>query len=487
MVSLPTNYSVPFNQGADKIAAGAPSIAFLLINVPKPSTASITPGHGLGLKNASKTLPIRVDENGLNLAGGVTAVKKVYVLTYTGQPTAGQTITLGGKTYEAVASGPTGDQFLIDTDAKTTYDNLVAKVLADTATTLCTGVNSGSGANGTVTFTANTAGTTFAASETLGNATGAETVANVAGVKASILIDIQGSVYTGIPDEIEIPITKNSVTRLIRVQAKALADSSITKQTAAAGTHFTNGLLATLTAAINGSAATDNNRYFSSINTDTETDIADMMEDLFGTASSFTVTGNQLKIEAGATGANGNNIKIITRVLPSVPSPLPSVISNGTPQFAEGVVIHCGIQDESKDSAAISNLVIKGSNGFGDLLNLTGDITDVTSLKLFINNNPEFLRALVINGAVTYDATRDIYMSTNDISARTLGLFISSKAKRVKGGWKARWFYDVTIEGNVEQDNSLRGVAGYTISLKINKDQERSGDPSFVAFDPRTL
>jgi len=75
-------------------------------------------------------------------------------ITLVSQPNNNDTMTIGGKTYTFKTSSPSGDQILVGSEAIATALNIVAKVNADTATTLCT-----SEANGAIVeLMANTAG-----------------------------------------------------------------------------------------------------------------------------------------------------------------------------------------------------------------------------------------------------------------------------------------------------------------------------------------
>lgn len=484
MVSLPTNIATQFNQGKEKVVAGATSVACLLYDVPKPATASETPGHGLGLKNASKELSPTSDTRSLNLKGGVTAVAAVKTITFSNVAVADETVTAGTKVYTFKASPAGADEVAHGSTATDSAQNLKAKINTDTADTKCTAT----GDAAVLTLTANTPGTDFDLSETSTVATTAVLTANVVGVKASILITLEGSRFLNVLETIGFDVTANSKTRRITCYNKVASASSgsITKNSSAAGTALA-GLLLSLQNCINGEASDTTNFYDSSNFQDEQTDCTAFAVQLFGTDSSFTVTGNQLKIEAGATGADGNNIKIHTSVRPSAPSQLPDIISSGLPQFDEGEVVHSGIFDETKLSNALQELLFKGSNAFGNILSITGDIDDSFSIKLFINNDPDFAAKLLRNGAVTRDEKRLIFLSTNDLSNRTTGLFLAIKSKTKKGAWNCLWIYDAEITGTVDTAFGLRDTAGYTINVRINQDLERSGDPKFVRWNALAL
>lgn len=76
------------------------------------------------------------------------------LITLASQPNNNDPTTVGGKAYTWKASSPTGDQILIGSDAIASALNIVAKVNADTATTLCTAEANGAA----VELMANTAG-----------------------------------------------------------------------------------------------------------------------------------------------------------------------------------------------------------------------------------------------------------------------------------------------------------------------------------------
>jgi hypothetical protein len=81
-------------------------------------------------------------------------VKARAKITLVSQPNNNDTTTIGGKTYTWKISSPSGDQILIGSDAIASALNLVAKVNADTSTTLCTAEASGAA----IELMANTAG-----------------------------------------------------------------------------------------------------------------------------------------------------------------------------------------------------------------------------------------------------------------------------------------------------------------------------------------
>lgn len=467
------------------------SVACLLFDTPKPDEASESAGHGLGLKSTSKELSPSSDTRALSMKGGVTAVAAVAAvktITFSAVAVADETVNVGGKNYIFKPSPAGADEVAHGSTATDSAQNLKAKINTDTATTLCTAA----GDAATLTLTANTPGTDFALSETSTVATIATTTPNVVGVtgvKSSILATLAGLRSARTIEEVAFDVNSAGKTRRISCCYKVASSSSssIVKNSAQAGSALA-GLLLSLQNCINGIASDDDNFYLSSDPKDTESDCTAFAQQLFGTDESFSITeDNQLKIEAGATGVNGNNIKIYTSVHPSAPSPLPDVISNGVPQFDEGEVVHAGIFDETKLSNAIQELLIKGSNAFGNLLTIPGDIDDTFSIKLFINNNVDFAAKLLRNGATTFDATRKIFTSTNDLGTRTTGVFLAVKSKTIKGAWNCLWIYDAEITGTIDTSFGLRDVAGYTLTVRVNQDLERSGDPKFVRWVARAL
>ena len=64
-------------------------------------------------------------------------------VTIATQPNNDDTMTVGGKTYTLKTASPSGDQILIGASALATAANIVAKVNADKASTLCTAENNG--------------------------------------------------------------------------------------------------------------------------------------------------------------------------------------------------------------------------------------------------------------------------------------------------------------------------------------------------------
>lgn len=82
------------------------------------------------------------------------AVKATGGITVVSRPADGDTLTVGGKVYTFVSSGPVGDQIVSSASNNTTAANTLIKINADTATTLCTATRN----NAALTLLANTAG-----------------------------------------------------------------------------------------------------------------------------------------------------------------------------------------------------------------------------------------------------------------------------------------------------------------------------------------
>lgn len=115
--------------------------------------------------------------------------------TFTGQPTAGQTITIAGQVYTARASltaPTTANEFVIGGDVDTTINNLVAAIMkgdgggtvygSDTVANAA--VTAANGAGDTIVLTAKvkgTGGNSIAVAETLGNFTFAGSATNLSG------------------------------------------------------------------------------------------------------------------------------------------------------------------------------------------------------------------------------------------------------------------------------------------------------------------
>ena len=93
-------------------------------------------------------------------------------LTFTDVPTATETFTINGESFEAVASGATGDQFNIGGDAATTAANVATAVNASASAGVAD--VTASSAAGVVTFTSDipgTVGNSMTLAESLSNAT----------------------------------------------------------------------------------------------------------------------------------------------------------------------------------------------------------------------------------------------------------------------------------------------------------------------------
>lgn len=123
---------------------------------------------------------------GINIRYADTAVSASTTGTFTGAPSAAETITVNGVAFTARASGATGNEFNIGSTVTTTAANLAAAINASTTAGIINTV-SASSALGVVTFTSvvpGPVGKNIPISEALSNFTLADTTFSTGGTQS---------------------------------------------------------------------------------------------------------------------------------------------------------------------------------------------------------------------------------------------------------------------------------------------------------------
>lgn len=108
-------------------------------------------GSSAAIVNIARFLESEVNGRGINVVYFDTAVSASTTGTFTGAPTAADTITVNGVVFTARASGAVANEFNIGTSVTATAANLAAAINASTTTGIV-GVVGASSAAGVVTF-----------------------------------------------------------------------------------------------------------------------------------------------------------------------------------------------------------------------------------------------------------------------------------------------------------------------------------------------
>lgn len=152
----------------------------IIINSPDSDdkiNSFVNPRSGLAKQNLNgiENYALALEGGAYNFTDGliVIAGKASATVTFTGAPTAAQTVTINGVVFTARASGATGNEFNIGGNVTATALNLATAINASTTDGI-SGAVTASSSSGVVTITAITpgkAGLGYTIAETLSNAT----------------------------------------------------------------------------------------------------------------------------------------------------------------------------------------------------------------------------------------------------------------------------------------------------------------------------
>lgn len=450
----------------NEVATGLLTKLYKFAGSGRPAAPSVAPAHAfsLGLSPANiKLIQKALGQTGNGGVAGVDAVKQVSTLSYTGQPAADDTITLGGKTYTFKASGATGDEINISgVDAKSTYDALVARVLTDTATTLCTGVNTGTGATGSVVFTANTAGTPFTASESLANATLAATTANVVAVSATLPLEFSGTSFrTGTQFWMLVPLTVNGKADTVVINAITPASATITTATARVQNLIGNALA--------GTAPTSGHGFVYSLLGASRSQISTAMQASFSSTigTSFPLSGSSSQIITltALPGAAGNALYVICLLSASVPNLTITLDSNDVPVIAElGPAIPLGSTRDYNHNDTVATVVTpqdSARNDFGT--SLTGAQAAITftanqSFNAFLQRDAAGAAAFAADG-------QNYYLGAGGGDIESFCLVAVTDSGIVKGQKNIDVIFEAYSVGGLLQELTKATAKGLPFSL----------------------
>lgn len=156
---------------------------------PNVASNSNTTGAGAwgAINNIAAFLEAQANGRGINVVYYDTAVSASTTGTFTGDPTAADTITINGVVFTARASGATGNEFNFTAGSVTATAAALAAAINASTTTGIVGTVSATSALGVVTFSAvvpGSAGLNIPITELLGNFTLAATTFSTGGTQA---------------------------------------------------------------------------------------------------------------------------------------------------------------------------------------------------------------------------------------------------------------------------------------------------------------
>ncbi len=448
-MALPTDVLGQFASNAETIFAGQTSDVWILPGGLNPQPPSFYPVHGLSLNGIPAKPAVVVTKNlrnGVTAVAAVAYVKTITVTTFGNLVADTSTLTVGTKTYLFKASGAAGDQINIGASNDATATNIRTKINTD----LVTGeLQSATVLTNVVTLTGLATGVTFPLSTNAPTAlTLATTVtgnAAVTGVKASATVRPKGTRHkAGTISQITlIMVVGDTGPQRIRFQFDTPSDSTTNAEIAL-------GLQAILVAGIDDtteSAPVDGSRMISSNLDNTTEEIAAAMVNLFATNASFSVVSDVLTIEAGSTGADGNNIGIEVITLPSLPGSIIEIAEDGTPQ-TDGICRHLGTQDAFQVVVTPQTIDINASNFPNRFTRITTGQTIDINFKLFQDNDVEFIEAGTSRAATSYDNTKNVLLFGGTPLPAKFAIIFTSPSKIIGGS------FDVLVIYNCEASST---------------------------------
>lgn len=392
------------------------------------------------------------------LEDGVSAVAAIKTLTFSGLPTADETVVVGGKTYTYKSSPSLATEVAIGANATAAAQNLKAKINTDTSSTLCTAAGLGA----TLTLTANTPGTDFTLTENLTNVTAATLTANGTETLASKNITLTGT-----------PVTRTGVG--INLNGLLIAGnienfSAMTDiQSGDTLTTIMARLVSCLQAAQDGDNPPQYCRYRCTNRKATKSQIGAGVALKYGTttsgANSFASSGAVLTITALAgTGADANLFEIGAFNSPAAATKIPTD-QNGVFQLP-GIELLGYTTDLNVDIS-----VSRGSIPTDQQLDPIAKPINGSDIKITLNilctRNSEVARKASATGDVAYgDDFEQFFPNLND-SAEPVGFLFSSVDPDFNGQYLKGVVYDGQ-PGGLKYDFKLRSPGASPLEISVN-------------------
>jgi hypothetical protein len=442
-----------------------------------PAIGARLPTHTLSPqgKSASANLVSAKFSGGITALAAVQWVKTILVTNETNLVDGTSTLTVGPTTYTFRTTPTLATEIEIGTSPADCATNIAARLTLDLGTL---GVASAVAVGSLVTITGNVSGANFALSSNAPTAlTLATTVtgnAAVTGVAASATVRCTGAKKVAGTRNTLFMNLKDSLNRTFR--AAFVYPTAIDNESDNA---VVTGLKDVLTEAINGTTTFDaltpnGGRFFVNDNTDiTSENLQDVLIDLFGTASNFTVSGDTLTLTLATNGEEGNNYGLTTEIGNS-PGSIINIAENGVP-IVDAEVYFVGPQVNFVVNQTTTVVELQASNFRATYARInqssdvsasfTGQFDNVLRLQQLANDSSK----------ITFDDFREIlYPGGNPIS-QLFGVIYVMKSKRVTGA------YDVVVLYTAQAQSSpinldLRANAGMTFNLSLFA-QRSAGDP----------
>lgn len=295
---------------------------------------------------------------------------------------------------------------------------------------------------------------------------------------AAITVQAVGTNFIqGTSNELKFVLTVDGRTEEVVVQYDCAASET------AAG--IATGLQAALEDVHGNTALASGSRVISSNPNNSRAQIAAAFVATFGATASaaFAVTSSTLTITYGATGTDGNFFEVTSAVRNSLPSPLPSITTDGTPNLPG--LVHLGGILDLKYTSTPETVEIKADNfrlPMGTLL--TGSKTE-GSFTIVQNANLRFIELVSGNSARSANDNADLLMFAGAEEILPVGLIAVSPSV-ISGQKDYTLFYEVTMTGGADINRSRTANPALPVKF-VPVPSTSPGDPFGIEFSYRNL
>jgi len=478
-----TNFSTAvvgqFANNANEIFASILSDVWILPGGFLPPNESLFPTHRFETQGKAPTSEVATAKfkNGVTAKAQTAYIKKIVIIT---NPAAGtDTFTFNASTYTFVAAAPAANEILIGATKHDTATNIAARLTTDfVAATIQSATDPGE----TVVITGLAVGTNFTLATNVpaklnfvttqtGNAT-------IAGAPATFTIKSRDATRLG-----AIPGTINETALLLLIPQSNggfIPELTLfqfdTPSALTTDEEIVQGMQLILQNALNNVPDDElpvGSRVIPGSQLTSRTQIADALIGFFVADTAFAVSSTTLTMTAGANDENGNNIGVRTRILNSLPGPLPT-IKKKVPQI-DGIPIHLGLQTGFNCAIAPVKIAINASNFRSTAANISTGETVNIKFKLFQDNNPEFLKLGIATAAITYSSDQQVLLIGGSPVPEQFGVLLVAKSKLIRGRYDLLLIY-LAESGALTINKSKEAANGLDFDL-TPLPFDREGDP----------
>jgi hypothetical protein len=426
-----------FANDANEIFASTISDVWLIPGGILPANESAFPTHRFetqGKAPSSEEVTAKF-KNGVTAAAAQAYIKKIAIIT---NPAAGtDTLTFNASVYTFVAAAPAANEILIGATKHDTATNIAARLTTDFVPAT---IQSATDPGETVIITGLAAGTNFTLATNVPAKLNFVTTQTgngvIAGAPATFTVKCRDAVRLG---AIVGTVSEIAIVLLIPQSAGGVIPELTLFQfdvptTTTTDAEIMEGLQLILQNGLNNVADEDlpaGSRVIPGSIRTSRDQIAAALVGYFVADTAFTVSGTTLTLTAGANDEDANDIGVRTRILNSLPSPLPT-IKKKVPQI-DGIPIHLGLQDAFTCAVAPTKIDINASNFRSTAAKITTGDTVNIKFKLFQDNNPEFLKAGIATAAITYSSDTQVLLLGGQPVPPRFGIMLVCKSKLLRG------------------------------------------------------